>query len=250
MEKFGIIQYNRVMYYRRTHYFWQILTGQLGVGLIIAVAAFGIIYFAQGYRFNIKSFKIIKTGLVNVISSPRDASVYIDGKLKSSKTPYYLNLPAGYHSVEIKKNGFVDWQTTYLVEPEIVTDSKNIILVKKEIVPTVLTDQKKIKILHESVDLLAKNLSNDLSYNDHEIWIDNQLVARFSQPIDHLVWFSDNAHLVYQQGNQIRMIEDSGKNDTLLVTMKNKNITNIVFGANRAEMYYTDGVVDMMAVIR
>ncbi|MEI6499103.1 MAG: PEGA domain-containing protein [bacterium] len=223
---------------------------QLVVGCLILSVAFGIIYYAQGYRFNYRNFRIIKTGIVNVTSTPRDAEVFVDGKIKSKKTPYYVNLTAGPHTVSIKKEGYYDWQTTYMVEAEMVNVSKNILLIKNNISPQVLTDTKKLAALHAPVDMLAKKLSNDLSYSDYEIWVEDDLIARFSTPISHVVWLPDYAHIVYQQGNQIRVIEASGQNDTLLIEMKNSNITNIVFGEKYTEMYYTDGDVDMVAVIR
>lgn len=250
MEKLQIIQYNNIMYNKRSKLFWKIFFAQVGVGLAILVCAFSIIYYAQGYRFNYRNLKIVKTGIINVEPSPKVADVYIDNKFRSAQTPYFLNLLEGYHNVEIKKDGYQDWEMTYYVEPGLVVNSKDIVLFKKDITPVVLTDAKKIAQLHEPVDFLARKLSNNLSYNNHEIWLGDVLLVRFFKQIDHVAWYPDFAHIVYQQGDEIRVVDEYGKNDTLLVKMNNKNITNVVFGEKNTEMYYTDGTVDTVAGIR
>jgi hypothetical protein len=209
-----------------------------------------IIIYAHGYKINFKNFKIIKTGIINLSSDPKIADVYVDNKLVSQKTPYSDNYLPGYYQVEIKKDGFVSWHSRVRVAPEMVSSYKNVVLFKNNITPKELTNNKNIEQLSAPNDELVKNDSNSLSFNDFEIWEGNNLVARFSEPISKAIWYPDNFHIIYQQKNQIRIIENLGTNDTLLVTLSSSDPTNLIIDSKGTEIYYKDSGKYIMATIR
>lgn len=81
------------------------------------------IKFAKGYRPNFKQGGSLKgTGLLSANSFPRGASVFINDKLTTA-TDDTLNLPPGEYQVKIAKDGYISWEKTLLLEPELVTQT-------------------------------------------------------------------------------------------------------------------------------
>lgn len=87
---------------------------------VIAGASVVTILYARGYKLNPES-GFVKTGLLVVGSQPDGAVVYLDGHLTSATntTISYL-LPRSYH-VRITKEGYLPWEKTVEVKPELVT---------------------------------------------------------------------------------------------------------------------------------
>ena len=209
-----------------------------------------IVVYAQGYRINPKNLKIIKTGILFVSSNQKVADVYVNGKVVSQKMPYATNLLPGTYSVLIKKDGYASWSAMSDVKQELVTSYKTIVLFKESIVSQELTDEKKIALLSVPTDILAVNAEKALVYNEHEIWTNDTLVTRFSKPITKAMWYPDLDHIIYQQGQEIRVIEKNGVNDTLLVRLANDQPTVFTIGNHGEELYYLDNGVYRFATIR
>ena len=237
------------MHDRRTKLLPKIILGQLSVTLLITAMAMSILFYAEGYRFNLKNFKIYRTGILNVVSYPKASTVRLDGKVKSDITPYSINLTPGYYYVDINKEGYVPWVMTTKVEKGLVSNYKNIVLIKESIKTSELKDQRKIDLVNSPDEILAQKKSL-LAYNNYELWYKDKLVTRFSESVNKAIMYPDEEHIVYQQGNEIRMIEVTGTNDTLLVKLENDNTTNFVTNSKGTELYYNDNGTYKMATIR
>ena len=59
--------------------------------------------------------KPAKTGILSISSSPRGATVTVDGTLMGN-TPSSLKLPPGQHSIAVSLGGYKDWVTSVTVE--------------------------------------------------------------------------------------------------------------------------------------
>ncbi len=79
----------------------------------------GIISYARGYRFDPKQKSISSTGIIAATSNPKAAKIYINGELKGV-TDMSLTLPPGKYTVEIKKDGFMDWKKEFTLKGELV----------------------------------------------------------------------------------------------------------------------------------
>lgn len=88
--------------------------------IIIAIAAYFVIRYSQGYQLNISRRGFEPTGLLVATSIPDGASIWIDGKLKSA-TNTTLNFPPGTYEIELKKDGFSPWKKRLVIEKELVT---------------------------------------------------------------------------------------------------------------------------------
>lgn len=237
-------------YYKRSKNIFKIVAAQLLVGLVMAVLAFCVIFYAQGYRVNIKNFKIIKTGLIYLVSYPKDTTVFIDNKIVTEKTPYTVGLRPGNYNVLIAKEGYHVWEKNIRVESELVSDYKTIVMFKS--IPEIknLTDQRKINMLNIPIDIFAVSKSDDLLINnDYEIWQNNKLVTRFSKPIKNITWYNDE-HILFQQDDEIRVIEIDGGNNTLLIKLSS-GVPSIFTVNNKGdELYFTDNGEYKVAKIR
>jgi hypothetical protein len=69
-----------------------------------------ILSFALGYKFNPKSLKFTKTGLIVIKTQPSGAAVYLDNRLLSEKTPATIDeLLPGRYNIKIKLEKYYPW---------------------------------------------------------------------------------------------------------------------------------------------
>ncbi len=238
------------MAYCRSKHLPQIILAQTFIGLIMFSLGLTIVFFAQGYRLNMKNMRIIKTGILSLSADRKEADIYVNGRLESSKLPFHKNLYSGYYDVRIEKTGYISWQASAKIEEELVMEYKNIVLFYQNPKTSDTTDTKKIEQLNNPIDLLAIKHNNGLMTDDYEIWVDDKLVARFSEPISRAIWYSDRKHIVFQQGDEIRIIETTGNNDTVLVKLTGPDPTNFVLLGRGSEILYLDGGNYKTAVIK
>ncbi|MDO8444194.1 MAG: hypothetical protein Q7S80_01665 [bacterium] len=235
---------------RRTRLLPKIIFGQFSVGLIVACISLGIIFYAEGYRLNFSTLKIVKTGVLYLEFQPHDVTVTRNNLSKNKSSNFVENLTPGFYNISISKPGFIPWQLQLQVQSQSVNDYSKIILFRSDVVTADLIDQNKIALLSAPTDVLATNAPDQLLFSEHEIWIGSDLVTRFAGTIQKAIWYPDLSHIVYQQGKELRVIEISGKNDTLLATLSSDKPTIFVIGNRGTELYFQDGDQYKVATIR
>ncbi|MEI8143689.1 MAG: PEGA domain-containing protein [Candidatus Berkelbacteria bacterium] len=234
---------------RRTKIFHKILTGQLLFGfVIVAVAAF-LISYAAGYRFEPENLSFAKTGVIYLDSDASGAKTFVNGVDENKKFPFALNYKAGVYNVEIKLDGHQPWQKTLHVEAAGVYSFNNIVLFDSSPVVTTLSDQRKIDQIVTPNDVFVQAAKKKLTYNNNEIWVDDKIVSRFSSNISNVRWYSDLQHVMFQQGDEIRVIDLDGSNDKLLVTLNSDSSSMFTLGNRGSEIYFIDAGSYKMAVI-
>jgi hypothetical protein len=241
---------NEVCNNKRTRNLHKIIIGQSIALAIICSLAFSVIFITSGYRFDFKKMKLIKTGIVGVEFSPSDAVIIINNEQKIARGFFSQNVNPGQYIIEIEKAGFETWQKTITVEPESVNDFRDIVLFREKPELTELLDQSKIDLITKPTDVLATNAKGKLSFSEHEIWVGEQLVTRFSTPVLKAAWYPDLAHIVYQQGDEIRVIQQDGFYDLLLAKLSSSDPTVYAIGSNGTELYFLDGEEYKVAKIR
>lgn len=84
---------------------------------------------ALGYKFNSRTFKFTKTGIISLKTQPAGADVYLNGKSLETKTPATVNeLLPGSYNIKIELKGHYPWVYQANVEPRKVTRFEKIIL--------------------------------------------------------------------------------------------------------------------------
>ncbi|MFH1714458.1 MAG: hypothetical protein ABH831_02610 [Candidatus Nealsonbacteria bacterium] len=121
----------------------------LGCLLIFIFFAPTAILYSQGYRFNFNledgKKLITRTGGVFLKVQPRQAEVYLNGKLKD-KTDFLFgsllieNLLPEKYKIEVKKPNYHSWQKNLEVKEKEVTEAKNIVLFPENLEFTTLTE--------------------------------------------------------------------------------------------------------------
>jgi len=101
-------------------------TPRLLIAIIVIACLIGgtilAVKLAKGYRPSFKQKALKGTGLLAANSFPRGASVFINDKLTTA-TDDTLNLPPGEYQVKIAKDGYIPWEKTLILEPELVTQT-------------------------------------------------------------------------------------------------------------------------------
>lgn len=88
-----------------------------------------ILSFALGYKFDRRTFKFTKTGLIFLKTQPPGASIYLDGKLLNEKTPTTLReLLPGTYRIRLELEKHYSWIQEVKVEPRKVMLLDKIIL--------------------------------------------------------------------------------------------------------------------------
>lgn len=95
------------------------LVYKLALFLVFFLLLAGVIAYARGYRLDIDNKKLFPTGILAISSSPKAATIYINGVLKGV-TDNSLTLPPGTYTVEIKKEGYTSWSKSILLKGELV----------------------------------------------------------------------------------------------------------------------------------
>lgn len=95
---------------RRSTIFWVFLCSAIPLTIVI-------LGYAAGYNFERETGKIIPTSALSIETTPKDATVTINGHDVEEKTPIVENnITPGYYTVEIIKDGYQEWQKELLLE--------------------------------------------------------------------------------------------------------------------------------------
>jgi hypothetical protein len=117
-----------------------------------------ILSFAFGYKFNSRTFKFTKTGLIAIKTQPSGASVYFNGKLLNDKTPVSINeLLPGKYDFRLELEKYYPWNGQVEVNEGKVSRLEKIILfplrpnvkkINKDTASSFWVDEKKGKIYY------------------------------------------------------------------------------------------------------
>ncbi len=187
--------------------------------LFISVAPSAVLY-SQGYRFDFENKKFTQTGGFFLKTVPRQADVYIEGKL-NKKTDFFFgsalveNLLPKRYKIEVKKEGYHSWEKTLEIKEKEVIEAKNIVLFPQDVNFNVLSgqteqfwfspDQKRI-ILKEKEKLgwalklydLEKNIKSHL-IKEEDIFAEGTELVNLT--------FSEDSKRIYLEASAKERIE-------------------------------------------
>ncbi|MBX4187734.1 MAG: PEGA domain-containing protein [Candidatus Doudnabacteria bacterium] len=95
----------------------------IAIGVLFFILTTPIItLYALGYKFDLHSRQILKTGSLVLKSEPHNANVYINDKLQSSKTNSTIRfLLPGDFNIKIAKEGYQSWTKRLNIRSSLVT---------------------------------------------------------------------------------------------------------------------------------
>jgi len=190
--------------------------------LIISLVSAYLILLAQGYKLNWQTKKFQKTGAIYVASAPRDANIYINNKYISDSTPIRYNYVfPGRYDVKISRPEYLDWEKTFYVEVQYVSQDSDVILILKDKPEVALTEEEisNDKKYFANSDKMAEQKKDIFIKNESEIYFKDVYVTRLSQKITNVVWYTDKKHFIYQTENKIWFMDSDGTNIKLLAEL-------------------------------
>ncbi len=125
--------------------------------LFILISPLAILY-SQGYRIDFEERKVSQTGAIFIRALPRQADVYIDGKL-NKRTDFFFgsalieNLLPKKHEITVTREGYHSWKKSFEIREREVVEAKNIILFPETV----------------DINLILKNVENLLFLSDQKI---------------------------------------------------------------------------------
>lgn len=101
------------------------------------LASILIIYYSQGYRIDFENRKITLTGGLFIGTTEAGTRILLDGEFKKQtdfllKRALISNLLPGEYEVRLEKTGFIPWEKKLRIDPELVTEARNILLVSQD----------------------------------------------------------------------------------------------------------------------
>ncbi len=119
-----------------------------GLILVFIPLSFGIIFYSQGWRFDAENFSIAKTGAIYIETAPKNVVIKLNNKIIPDesgliKSGTFISdlLPKNYQ-LEIQKNGYLTYRKNLKVEPSMVSELINTILIPQKFESKKIIDNK------------------------------------------------------------------------------------------------------------
>ncbi len=96
--------------------------------IVFMTAAIALIFMARGYQIDLQQRKIIRTGILDLRSQPKGASIMLDS-LQEGLTPRSIgSLKPQRYTLTLSKPGYHTWQKYVTIVPEFATQLFDILL--------------------------------------------------------------------------------------------------------------------------
>ena len=219
----------------------------LGYGLFaiaISMATLLLVFIANGYYIDTDTGEVIQNGLVYVDSEPVSAEVFLNGEQQRGSTDARLVIPAGAHSIELRREGYRNWSRSILLEGGSLRR-----LTYARLIPTNLTTQTGTNLranptaVSQSIDrkwLVVSFASNPRELAIVNVDTNNFVVEPFEIPegivslaeggrVEVVEWADDNRHFLatYSVGEKTEYLVVDRENPALT-----QNITTELNDAN------------------
>ncbi len=96
------------------------------------------IFYSQGYRLDFENKKVTKTGGLFIKAEPKQVEIYINDQL-IKKTDFFFgsalieNLLPKKYKIEVKKEGYLNWEKSLEIKEKKVAEVKNLVLFPKNL---------------------------------------------------------------------------------------------------------------------
>lgn len=192
---------------------------------------------ANGWQINFRTLELTQTGMIILSGVPEKAEVRINNQVKNNYLPVKLsNLSPGYYDVDIVATDYRAWHKTIQVLSGKASLNQNIILFLAHPQEVAVSAE----ITPESILEEYQKKTAELKFFDSEIFWQDKFITRFSQNILAAIIYPDNNHIVFQQGNEMRVIDIDGSNDILLFHLSSAEPTLMTIKNNDRTIYYLD----------
>ncbi|PIX31187.1 hypothetical protein COZ61_01090, partial [Candidatus Berkelbacteria bacterium CG_4_8_14_3_um_filter_33_6] len=160
-----------------------------------------------------------KTGLISVSTNPKDAKIYLSGKLLKELTPARLTkLPPNWYDLKISYTDYQDWEKGFKLNAGQAINLEDIYLFYKN--PVVL---KKF-VEKEKFDKLE--LPKNLLIDKNELFLVsngvNTILTRFAKNINRVDWLIKNKYLIVQIDEKLIVFSKDEHDQKEIYSSKNE----------------------------
>jgi hypothetical protein len=192
---------------------------------------------ANGWQLNYRTWQLVKTGMVSLNGEPRGSKIQINGKDYSQALPAKIRyLLPDYYDITVSNDKYQSWQQTIQVQSGKASIYPYITLFLAN--PEDVTVPESVSKEKIQEDYLKQ--SQDLKISNEEIYWNDKFITRFSQKVLGAITYSDNNHIVFQQNDEIRVIDIDGSNNKLLFKLNSFQPTPFSITSNGKTIYYLD----------
>ncbi|PIP51559.1 hypothetical protein COT76_01055 [Candidatus Berkelbacteria bacterium CG10_big_fil_rev_8_21_14_0_10_33_10] len=189
------------------------------IAIIFIGASFLIAVDASGYVINWQNMTFEKTGLISVSTNPKDAKIYLSGKLLKELTPARLTkLPPNWYDLKISYTDYQDWEKGFKLNAGQAINLEDIYLFYKN--PVVL---KKF-VEKEKFDKLE--LPKNLLIDKNELFLVsngvNTILTRFAKNINRVDWLIKNKYLIVQIDEKLIVFSKDEHDQKEIYSSKNE----------------------------
>lgn len=227
----------------------------LGVAFLVFVMAIGAIFWARGFKPNLKQGKIERTGLIVATSIPTGAEVYLDDRLTSATNTSIGFLEPKTYKVRIEKDGYTTWGKEIEVKADLATEIKALLFpLAPEIKPLTTTGAASPTLSPDGSKIVygvagERGGLYSLSMTDRPLPFrqDPRKVAKNQRGLDfsaaNFIWGPDSKQLIARFG------DDQEKNvaNLLIDTDKTDQDLRDITGALSATLSSWQGEIDLQA---
>lgn len=230
--------------------------------VLFVTVALVIIFYAQGFDFDWQNKTLFKGGAFYFKSYPKDADIYIDNQYQGRTNKFIKRLLPKEYSVKISKSNYQDWQKTMEVKSKLVTQAKNVLLIKNNL-PLNLVTKNDVKYFSFSSDnkrviyltgpTLALHLIDIINNTDSQIYTVpelNKLANVLWSPDEEkiLLSFSGDKYYFLSIKNPLEIINFNNLINTLsgykIYTIENPEFhpqnSNQIYFHSKNKVYYVN----------
>lgn len=208
--------------------FWFFLTISF-----ICFATF-LIFTANGYHLNTITLKLEKTGMVVVNGKISNIKAVLNNNEKIVNLPTrFTRLFPGPYTLSLQKDGYHGFQKSFQLAggQAVVIDNLTLFLLNAKVISLNNDSQTLTQITRANSSQIGQFI-----VVNNEIWQNNKLVTRFSQPVIAAIFDLNTNHYYVQLPDGIHAILSDGSNDVLLVKLD--QTTPITMSINNNNLSY------------
>ncbi len=121
-----------------------ILLGYLALTALVLVTTVALVAYGQGYSYDFSHRRLTHNGLVIISTQPSAATVKVESKSGTKKTPYHASFEAGSYRFHVTKSGYEPWTKMLNVVASQVTLAEYIVLLPQNRPQTVIDTRVQI----------------------------------------------------------------------------------------------------------
>jgi hypothetical protein len=233
----------------------------------------GVVFYAQGWRFDFTARRFNKVGAIYVRSFPADASITLNGKLIQSQVGFLSrgtlvsDLFPKIYKVELTKSGYDSWHENVSVSPSLVAELNYAVLVPQNAtsvasgtIADFLVSQKKLLAANASGTALTM-AANGMVLKKNKLAIGSSTIAGPNQKIQSIrngllgILQTDGSFYLFDAGSRnLQKLADDVKDfattddGSTVAALERKSIE--IFSLNDPRGYYRFNLPDVGGIER